>query len=110
ALGTPTVSVLEMADMYLTFATRGLHVSPSVVLKVTDSSGHLLEERTPPRTRALEPAQADVVNFVLQQVVKDGTGTHANPGVPVAGKTGTTENYGDACFCGYTPGLATAVW
>ena len=56
--------------------------------------------------------QAGVVNFALSQVVQHGTGTGAaiSGGPPIAGKTGTTENYGDAWFVGYTPKLATAVW
>src|SRR5437763_1492637 len=67
---------------------------------------------SPRPTTALQPAQADVVNYCLRQVVERGTGTGARFGVPgqIAGKTGTTDDYGDAWFVGYTSKLTTAVW
>ena len=109
-LGTPTVSVLEMASTYLTFATRGMRVDPHVIVKVTDADGNVLWEPAPKRTRVMEERQADVVNHVLRQVIRRGTGTRARLDTPAAGKTGTTQSYGDAWFVGYTPGLSTAVW
>jgi penicillin-binding protein 1A len=110
ALGTVEVSVLDMADAYLTFATRGVQVDPLGVTSVTDGNGRVIDEFTAERERVLEPEEADVVNFVLEGVVKSGTGTRADVGRPVAGKTGTTQKNGDAWFVGYTPGLSTAVW
>lgn len=111
ALGTSEVSVLEMASAYSTFANRGVHLEPNVILEVTTADGRVLEPaRTPARTKVLEPAQADVVNFILQQVVRRGSGTRAAFGRPVAGKTGTTQDFGDAWFVGYTPKLTAAVW
>jgi penicillin-binding protein 1A len=109
-LGTPTVSVLEMADAYLTFATRGERVEPNVIVKVTDADGNVLWEPGVKRTRVMEEREADIVNEVLQTVVRSGTGTRARLDTPAAGKTGTTQAYGDAWFVGYTPGLSTAVW
>jgi penicillin-binding protein 1A len=109
-LGTPTVSVLDMADAYLTFATRGVRLDPLVVTRVTTADGDVLEENRPVATRVLTREQADVVSFCLRQVVLHGTGTGADPGKPVAGKTGTTQKYGDAWFVGYTPKLSVAVW
>ena len=110
ALGTPTVSVLDMADAYLSFATRGVQVDPSAVVMVTDADGEVLLENPPDEERVLDPAQADTINAVLQGVVERGTGRRAALGTPVAGKTGTTQDNGDAWFVGYTPGLAVAVW
>ncbi|MBI1844665.1 MAG: transglycosylase domain-containing protein [Actinobacteria bacterium] len=111
ALGTATVSVMEMADAYLTFATRGLQVEPTLLESVADSNGVVLDEEAPFKRRVLEPEQADVVNMVLQgTVTAGGTGAGANFGKPLAGKTGTTTQNGDAWFIGYTPKLATAVW
>ncbi|MBW3642992.1 MAG: transglycosylase domain-containing protein [Actinobacteria bacterium] len=110
ALGAVEVSVLDMADAYLSFATRGVQVDPLVITEVTDAQGRVLDEFAATRERVLEPEQADVVNQVLQGVVQSGTGTRAGIGRPVAGKTGTTQENGDAWFAGYTPGLATAVW
>ncbi|MBW3646068.1 MAG: hypothetical protein KY441_11265, partial [Actinobacteria bacterium] len=110
ALGAVEVSVLDMADAYLTFATRGVQVDPVGVTSITDGAGRVIDEFTAARERVLEPEEADVVNFVLEGVVESGTGTRANVGRPVAGKTGTTQNNGDAWFIGYTPGLSAAVW
>ena len=110
ALGTQTVSVLDMADAYLTFATRGTQIDPSVVIRVTDADGNVLLENDPGGERVLEPEQADTVNALLRGVVERGTGTKAGIGTPVAGKTGTTQGNGDAWFVGYTPALSVAVW
>jgi penicillin-binding protein 1A len=110
ALGTSTVSVLDMADAYLTFATRGIHVAPAVIVRVTDAEGRVLWEEQPRQERVLDPEEADIVTHALREVVRAGTGTRAALDVPVAGKTGTTQQNGDAWFVGYTPGLSTAVW
>jgi penicillin-binding protein 1A len=110
ALGTQNVSVLEMADAYLTFSQQGVQVKPRLVEKVSLADGTVLADARPVRTRVLERAQADVVNYALKQVVENGTGGGARFGKPVAGKTGTTEKYGDAWFVGYTPKLVAAVW
>ncbi|HET7487899.1 MAG TPA: transglycosylase domain-containing protein [Acidimicrobiales bacterium] len=110
-LGTSEVSVLEMASAFSTFADRGVHVEPSVVVEVATADGRVLRPPRPqPRTRVLDPAQADVVNLALQKVVQAGSGTGAQIGKPVAGKTGTTQDFGDAWFVGFTPHLTTAVW
>ena len=110
ALGSVEVSVLDMADAYLSFATRGVQVDPLVITEVTDAEGQVIDTFSANRERVLETDQADVVNFILQGVVDGGTGTGADIGRPVAGKTGTTQANGDAWFVGYTPGLSTAVW
>lgn len=111
ALGTSEVSVLEMASGYSTFANRGVHLEPTVILEVTTADGRVLEPARPPaRTKVMEPAQADVVNYCLQQVIRRGSGKGARFGRPVAGKTGTTQDFGDAWFVGYTPKLTAAVW
>ena len=109
-LGTQNVSVLEMATAYNTLANRGVHATPQVVLEVTDANGNRIETFHPDRKRVLERQQADVVNTVLRQVVEHGTGVEAEFGHPLAGKTGTTQDYGDAWFVGYTPRLTAAVW
>ena len=111
ALGTSEVSVLELASAYSVFAARGVHVQPRVILEVSTVDGRVLQPARPPvRTRVLEPAHADVVNHSLQEVVQRGSGTAARFGKPFAGKTGTTQDFGDAWFVGYTPKLTTAVW
>ena len=109
-LGTSNVSVLEMARAFATFATRGERVEPHAILEVTTADGRVLERAAPGRTRVLDTEDADVVNFALGQVMERGTGTAARFGKPAAGKTGTTQDSGDAWFVGYTPHLSTAVW
>jgi penicillin-binding protein 1A len=109
-LGTQNVSVMEMADSYLSFANEGVQTDPQVFSQITDAGGAVLYDGKPHRNRALTRDQARVMNFTLSQVVEHGTGTGANFGGPLAGKTGTTEDYGDAWFVGYTPKLVSAVW
>jgi penicillin-binding protein 1A len=109
-LGTSEVSVLDMADAFSTFARRGEQVAPVTILEVRTADGHVLERAKSERVRAMTAKVADTVNYCLQQVVTGGTGTGASIGKPVAGKTGTTQEYGDAWFVGYTPRLTTAVW
>jgi penicillin-binding protein 1A len=110
ALGTQNVSVLEMATAYLTFAREGVRVEPRVIKRITVGDTVLVDDRSKP-TRVLEKDQADTVNFVLRQVVERGSGTRARlPGGPAWGKTGTTEDYGDAWFVGFNRKVTTAVW
>ncbi len=110
ALGTADVSVLDMASTYLTFQAKGMHVEPRVIRKLTQNDSVLIDDK-PKTTRVLDRAVADKVNYALQQVVDTGSGTAAAlPQAQVWGKTGTTDQYGDAWFVGYTRQLTTAVW
>jgi penicillin-binding protein 1A len=110
-LGTENVTVLEMASTYATFANRGTRVPPTLVTRITRADGTVLYERQGESYPAVSSDVADQVNYVLRRVVDRGTGAAAAlDDRAVAGKTGTTENYGDAWFVGYTPQLATAVW
>ncbi len=109
-LGTSEVSVLDMASAYSTLADEGTHIEPQVIDKVTTADGTVLPWPQPKRTPVLTRAQADIVTYCLQQVVLRGTGTGASFGKPLAGKTGTTSDYTDAWFIGYTPRLTAAVW
>jgi penicillin-binding protein 1A len=109
-LGTQNVSVLEMADAYLTFANEGVRADPRSLRRVSLGDTVLLDDQ-PKRTRVLDRDQADVINFILGQVVARGSGTGAQlPGGPAWGKTGTSEDYGDAWFVGFNRKLTTAVW
>ena len=103
-LGTQNVAPLEMADAYRTFANRGVASDHIIVVKVTDANGKELTLPSKPKRRVLAEEDADVMNSVLRTVVNDGTGVAAKlKGVAVAGKTGTTNDYNDAWFVGYTP-------
>ena len=117
-LGVEPVSVLEMARSYATFANGGVRVDgtvtgnePRVVTKIDNDANKIVYANVPRGKRALSPEVDALLTQLLEGVVTGGTGTAAQlPGRIVAGKTGTTENYGDAWFCGYTPQLVTCVW
>ncbi|HSS09533.1 MAG TPA: transglycosylase domain-containing protein, partial [Acidimicrobiales bacterium] len=109
-LGTSEVSVLDMASAYSTFADGGTHTDPQFITKVTTADGTPLPWNHPAPRPVLTKNQTDVVNYCLQRVVLYGTGTGAQFGKPVAGKTGTTTDFTDAWFIGYTPKITAAVW
>lgn len=112
ALGSIEVAPLDMAAAYSVFANRGLREPATPVVKVVDVNNQVLEDNTNRKAeRVLQEAVADNVTDALRAVVTSGTGrTALNVGRPVAGKTGTSENYSNAWFVGYTPTLSTAVW
>ena len=110
AIGSNAVSVLDMASAYTSFAADGLHHDPVFVTTVLEPNGTILYDSTPSAHRVLSASIAREVNQVLQQVVSRGTGVNARIGRPVAGKTGTGEQWRDAWFVGSTPQLTTAVW
>lgn len=116
------VSVMEMALAYATLAAEGESLSssvdfsgdglasPVIIVRVVDAEGRILDQNEAVRTGALDPALAAVATSCLEAVISDGTGTAAAIGRPAAGKTGTTSDYRDAWFVGYTPEIVTAVW
>jgi penicillin-binding protein 1A len=115
-LGVEAVSPLEMARAFASLANGGKRVDGSVlgnvpraVLRVED--GRRADSNDAVAKDVVEPNHAALVTSILQRVVTEGTGRRAAlDDRPIAGKTGTTENYGDAWFVGYTPQLAVAVW
>jgi penicillin-binding protein 1A len=109
-LGTNDVTPLDMASAYATLANRGLAVPAAFVTKVVGSDGRVIYEHQHSQKRVMERDTADIETDVLRQVVERGTGVAAKIGRPVAGKTGTGQEWRDAWFVGYTPELATAVW
>jgi penicillin-binding protein 1A len=104
------VSPLEMADAYATLASGGIHNKPLAIRKVVFPDGKSDDTGKPQRKRVFSDGVASEVTKILEQNVQAGTGTAANIGCPAAGKTGTTDNFNDAWFVGYTPQLASAVW
>jgi penicillin-binding protein 1A len=104
------VSPLDMAAAYATFAARGVYATPYSVSAIADRHGHVVYKHRPKTHQAFDRVQVAVLNRALERVVGEGTGTAANIGRPVAGKTGTTSQYTDGWFVGYVPQLATAVW
>lgn len=110
ALGAGEVSPLDMTDLYSTFARRGEHIEPFAITRIESSDGDTLYEHQAESTRAFDEGDTDTLNSVLQRVVAEGTGTAAQIDRPVAGKTGTTDNFGDAWFAGYVPSYTAVVW
>jgi penicillin-binding protein 1A len=109
-LGTQNVSVLEMADAYLTFGNDGVHKDARVLTKVTDGGTVLLDDKPVGQRRAISREIAQQVKSVLGEVVNRGSGTRAQLPGGAWGKTGTTDEYGDAWFVGGNDKLVTAVW
>jgi len=109
ALGSANVKPLEMASAYATIANLGVYQRPMWFTEISRHGQTLIDNR-PRGERRISAALAYQVTDVLKGVVRSGTGTAANIGRPVAGKTGTTQDYRDAWFIGYTPQLSTAVW
>lgn len=112
ALGglTKGITPLEMVSAYGTFANKGVHVEAVAIIRVVDRNGKTLEEHQTKSKTVLSESSTAALNSMLQGVVLYGTGARANIGRPAAGKTGTTDNWRDAWFVGYTPDLVAGVW
>ncbi len=107
---TKGVTPLELTSAYGTFANKGIHVDPVVIVKVLDRNGKVIEQAEEKQRSVISENSAAELTSMLQTVIQKGTGTHANIGRPAAGKTGTTSDYHDAWFVGYTPDLVAGVW
>jgi membrane peptidoglycan carboxypeptidase len=117
-LGSGAVSALDMARAYATIANDGrrvdgavFHNRPRVVEQVERFRSSKVDANSPIPRQVMDEGQAELLTDILEDVVRVGTGKRAAiPGRQIAGKTGTTDNYGDAWFVGYTPELVVAVW
>jgi len=131
ALGSSSVSLLELTKAYAVFGNQGRRVKPIFIKKIAGRGGNVLEEKVPPAGRVsslhrgedgaegtdgaaeqvISPETAYIITNLLEGVVRNGTGWRAKAlGRPCAGKTGTTDDYSDAWFIGYTTDLITGVW
>ena len=111
ALGVEEVHPLEMAGAYATLASGGVRRTPYLIEEVRNSKRRVLFRAKVSKQQVADPNLVSVLVDAMTQVVTRGTGTAAQlPGRAVAGKTGTTNDYEDAWFVGFTPQLATAVW
>jgi penicillin-binding protein 1A len=112
-LGSIAVSPLDMASAYSTIAAGGIYSKPMAITKVVLANGKEDKDAgwgRPVRRRAIADWVAYEVRKILEENMTSGTGTGAYFGRPAAGKTGTTDDYADAWFCGFTPRLETTVW
>ena len=117
SVGTPEITVAEMAGAMATFANKGEYVEPIFITRIEDSKGMVLERFSAKRSEALNEATAYMMIELMKGVVQSGTGVRLNYkyhlnqySTAIAGKTGTTQNNSDCWFVGITPKLATAVW
>lgn len=113
ALGTASVSPLEMASAFSTFAKEGIRHDPFMIWRVEDPFGSVLEEHIVREKQVLDPQTTFQVVDMMQSVIDRGSGSSVRRlgfDRPAAGKTGTTDNFNDAWFTGFTPTLSTCVW
>jgi len=112
-LGSRVVTPMDLASAYSTLAAGGIYSKPMAIRKVVLPGGKVDTEAgwgVPQRTRVIPDWVAGEVTRILQENMTSGTGTGAYFGKTAAGKTGTTDNYADAWFCGFTPSLTGVVW
>jgi penicillin-binding protein 1A len=111
ALGAADMTLTEMTSAYSVFPNGGVRMKPHAILKISDRDGNLLEEARPEGHDAIRTDTAFVMTSLLRGVVQRGTGESAAAlGWPLGGKTGTTDDYGDAWFIGFDPDITVGVW
>ncbi len=111
ALGSSGVTLLELVSAYSAFSNKGSRIEPTAIRHIKNSNGEILYSAQPKIDQPISEATAYTITSLLQSVVQDGTAKKIKVlKRPAAGKTGTTNNYVDAWFMGYTPELLTGVW
>jgi penicillin-binding protein 1A len=112
ALGTSEVSVTELVSAYVPFANGGIAVAPHVIERVRTAGGKLIyRARNPGLGRVIEERHVAMMNQMMQETLTTGTARKADlPGIPAAGKTGTSQDFRDAWFVGYSGHLVAGVW
>ncbi|WP_316861176.1 transglycosylase domain-containing protein [uncultured Cohaesibacter sp.] len=112
ALGTSEVTPLELVGAYLPFANGGARATPHVIARIINKDGKALYiNPNIPGARVIRPEILSLINSMMQETLITGTGKKALlPGRPAGGKTGTSQNYRDAWFVGYTANLVTGIW
>jgi penicillin-binding protein 1A len=112
ALGAGDVSPLEMTAAFGVFPNHGVYVEPNSIVRIEDKDGNVVEDNMPQRREVLSEETSFIMTSMLQGVVDEGTGTRIRSyfHLPAAGKTGTTNDFADAWFVGYTPQISAGVW
>lgn len=111
ALGSADLTLMEHVSAFTVFPDDGIHIEPHYIKRVTSYDGSVLEEPKPKVTDVIPPETARTMVAMLEEVVQFGTGVRAKElGRPSAGKTGTTNDFTDAWYIGFTPQLTAGVW
>jgi penicillin-binding protein 1A len=111
SLGVFEVTLNEMVAAYTVFPNLGIRVTPYLIRAIRDQNNNLIEENFPDRRQVLEPDTAYLMNYLMRGVVKSGSGWRAKwLKAPIGGKTGTTDDYTDAWFIGFSPSVTVGVW
>ena len=111
ALGAGEATLTEMASAYAAFANQGLRMKPYLITRITDRDGNIIEEGRPAAKDAIRADTAYIMTSLLRGVVQRGTAARASSlKRPIAGKTGTTNDFTDAWFIGFEPSLSAGVW
>jgi penicillin-binding protein 1A len=111
ALGAADMKLLEHVSAFTVFPNDGIRIDPHMIRRVTSYDGALLEEAHPEVHDVVSPDVARTMTAMLEEVIQFGTGIQAKAlGRPAAGKTGTTQDYTDAWFVGFTPQITAGVW
>lgn len=111
ALGTSEVSLIELTASYIPFANMGIKVPPFSIIKITDSDSRIIFQTTVMKQSVMSRQNAAIMADMLKSVILEGTGKKACIiQKDIAGKTGTTDNYKDALFIGFSPDIAVGVW
>nr|WP_204102765.1 penicillin-binding protein 1A [Spirulina major] len=110
ALGASEVTLLELTSAYGTLANKGLHPESHGIARILDREGKVIYEAKEKPKQAIDEDSAAIMTWMLRSVVDSGTGTAAQLNRPVAGKTGTSDDYRDLWFVGYIPQLVAGVW
>ena len=111
ALGSSGMTLYELTSAYSAFANMGTLIKPAAIRSIKSRSGEVLFTAVPETTQPITPGTAHIITSLMKSVIQNGTATKVRAlKRPVAGKTGTTNNYVDAWFMGYTPELVTGVW
>lgn len=112
SLGAGEVSPLDMTVAFGVFANHGVYVEPVSILRIEDKNGVVIEETTPLKREVLSEETSFIMTSMMEDVVNEGTGGRVRSffHLPAAGKTGTTNEFADAWFVGYTPHISAGVW
>jgi penicillin-binding protein 1A len=111
SLGAFEVKLSEMVAAYTVFPNMGVRVKPYLIHKIVDHNNHVLEENYPDRKHVIDKETAYVMNYLMQGVIKSGTGWKARKlNAPIGGKTGTTNEFTNAWFIGFSPSITVGVW